>query len=63
MVAVGLAKLPKGSQIASFTAMMQDPSGVNTFVEDMKYAQEEAKRRRSGMWRYGDVGEYDDDDM
>ena len=63
MTAVGLAKLPKASQIASFLALMQDPSGVNKFADDMKYAQDEARRRRSGMWRYGDVGDYDDDGM
>ena len=62
LVSVGLAKLPKRSEIASLSAMMENPSGVEKFAMDLGVAQDEAKRRRSGMWRYGDVGEYDDDD-
>jgi len=36
------------------------PSAAQT-VEQLKEAQEVARKERLGMWRYGDVGDSDDE--
>lgn len=58
----GLAKVQKQSEIAALSGRVQNESTVKDFAAELMVAQEEAKKTRRGIWRYGDVGEYDDDE-
>jgi len=62
LVLAGLAKVQKQSEVSALVERMQDGSAVNEFAAELLSAQEEAKKTRRGIWRYGDVGDYDDDD-
>lgn len=59
MVEEGLARLSK--QADGVISKLGKSSAVN-LVEEMKEAQELARRGRIGMWRYGDVADSDDED-
>ena len=41
---------------------MADSNLVVKLAADLAVAQEAARRDRVGMWRYGDIGEDDDED-
>jgi len=62
LVLAGLAKVQKQSEVSALVEKMQDGSAINELVAELLSAQEEAKKARRGIWRYGDVGDYDDDD-
>lgn len=62
IVSAGLARVAKGPAVANMAARMLDSTEVLKLAADLNVAQEAARRSRSGMWRYGDIPDEDDDD-
>jgi staphylococcal nuclease domain-containing protein 1 len=62
LVSAGLALVAKPAAVQSITMRMVDPSAVMKLASDLSVAQEMARKSHEGMWRYGDVGDDDDDD-
>lgn len=64
LVSDGLARVAKPAAVSALAARMADDG--NTVVKlaaDLNVAQEAARKSRSGMWRYGDIGDDDDDEL
>jgi len=59
LVSEGLARVSKDA--ALLASRMVDGSGVMRLADELKVAQDSARRSRVGMWRYGDVGDDDDE--
>lgn len=62
LISAGLARVDKPSAAQNMASRMTDGSAVVKLAADLNVAQETARRCRAGMWRYGDIGEDDDDD-
>jgi staphylococcal nuclease domain-containing protein 1 len=61
LVSAGLARVAKPYVAKSFAARMKDGSAVLKLAADLNVAQESARKSHAGMWRYGDVGDDDED--
>jgi staphylococcal nuclease domain-containing protein 1 len=64
LVSEGLARVAKQANIDLLASKMSD--GGNSVVElaaELNVAQDEARKSRYGMWRYGDVGDDDPDQI
>eukprot|EP00529_Nitzschia_sp_RCC80_P041560 CAMPEP_0113522986 /NCGR_PEP_ID=MMETSP0014_2-20120614/45476_1 /TAXON_ID=2857 /ORGANISM="Nitzschia sp." /LENGTH=953 /DNA_ID=CAMNT_0000421069 /DNA_START=13 /DNA_END=2874 /DNA_ORIENTATION=- /assembly_acc=CAM_ASM_000159 len=61
LVSAGLARVEKPYAAKNMAARMSDGSAVVKLAADLNVAQETARRTRAGMWRYGDIGDDDDD--
>lgn len=61
LIAGGLARVAKQPSIDVLTSRMVDGSVVTKLASDLQAAEDAARKSRSGMWRYGDVGDDDDD--
>ncbi|KAG7367213.1 staphylococcal nuclease-like protein [Nitzschia inconspicua] len=61
LVSSGLARVapPKAAKILA--GRMADGSSVLKLAADLNVAQETARKTRAGMWRYGDIGDDDED--
>lgn len=62
IVSAGLARVAKGPAVQNMASRMLDSTEVLKLAADLNVAQEAARRSRSGMWRYGDIPDEDDDD-
>lgn len=62
LVVAGHARAAKQPAVNAMVAKMVDGNNVASLAADLAVAQEEARKSRSGMWRYGDIGD-DDEEM
>lgn len=63
LVAEGLARVAKPASVDALVSRMIDGSAVVKLADDLNLSQETARKSRSGMWRYGDIGDEDPDDI
>jgi staphylococcal nuclease domain-containing protein 1 len=63
LVSAGLARVPKAFVVNTFARRMVDGSAVVKLAAELNVAQETARKSRSGMWRYGDIGDDDDEEI
>uniref|UniRef100_A0A7S1V294 TNase-like domain-containing protein n=1 Tax=Grammatophora oceanica TaxID=210454 RepID=A0A7S1V294_9STRA len=61
LVSDGLARVAKKAAVDALVSRMVDGNSVVKLAAELNVAQEAARKTRSGMWRYGDVGDDDDD--
>jgi staphylococcal nuclease domain-containing protein 1 len=61
MIGAGLARMAKPAAVDALSARMADSNAVVKLAADLNVSLEAARRSRSGMWRYGDVGDDDDE--
>jgi len=62
LVTAGLARAIKERDLNMLTSKMIDGSSTRKLFNDLSLAQDSARKRREGMWRYGDVGDDDEQD-
>mmetsp|Transcript_40687 Transcript_40687/g.49521 ORF Transcript_40687/g.49521 Transcript_40687/m.49521 type:complete len:938 (+) Transcript_40687:162-2975(+) len=62
LVAAGLARVVKGKEINNLTVRVVDDSNIVKLFNALGVGQEAARKRREGMWRYGDIGEDDEEE-
>jgi staphylococcal nuclease domain-containing protein 1 len=62
LVSAGLARAPKPMDVETVTSKMIDGQIIVSLADDLKAAQDDARKSRTGMWRYGDVGDEDEDE-
>lgn len=62
LISAGLARVEKPVAVQALAANMVNGSSVIKLAADLNVAQEVARRARAGMWRYGDIGDEDDDE-
>mmetsp|Transcript_779 Transcript_779/g.1181 ORF Transcript_779/g.1181 Transcript_779/m.1181 type:complete len:620 (+) Transcript_779:2513-4372(+) len=62
LVAAGYARAAKKSEVDLLTAAMADTNNLVRLTANIAVAQEEARKSRAGMWRYGDIGDEDEDE-
>eukprot|EP00980_Cylindrotheca_fusiformis_P001425 scaffold345_cov134-Cylindrotheca_fusiformis.AAC.36 len=63
LVSAGLARAAKPGVAKSMASRAVDGSPILKLAEDLSNAQEAARRNRAGMWRYGDIGDDDDEEI
>ncbi|GKY92183.1 hypothetical protein MPSEU_000189600 [Mayamaea pseudoterrestris] len=63
MIAEGLARVGKKDAFEAIASRMADKTSLTSLMEDLTKAQTAARRARTGMWRYGDVGDDDPADI
>jgi len=63
IVEAGLGRVSKRNDINSLKYKMKDSKSLVSLVGELNAAQDKARKSRSGMWRYGDVGDDDDDEV
>jgi len=63
LVTEGLARAGKQTSIDLLTCRLLNSNSLVKLAADLKVAEESARRTRSGMWRYGDVGDEDPDEL
>lgn len=61
MISTGLARAAKQSSADVLQARVADPNAVVQLAADLQASQDAARRDRAGMWRYGDVGDDDEE--
>ena len=62
LVADGLARVMKKKEYYAIINKLVNPESSTDFADDLTAAEESARRSRTGMWRYGDVGDDDEED-
>lgn len=62
LVAAGLARVAKQPMVDMITTRMVDGNPVVELAAELNVAQDAARKKRCGMWRYGDIGD-DDEEM
>jgi len=62
LITDGLARVAKPAAVQALAANMVDGSSVIKLAADLNVAQEVARKSRTGMWRYGDIGDDDEDE-
>jgi len=63
MVAAGYGRAAKQSEVNALVASMVNGNSIVKLAAGLSVAQDEARKTRSGMWRYGDIGDEDPDDI
>lgn len=61
LISAGLARVAPPAMVKALSYRVVDKSSVIKLAADLNVAQESARKSRSGMWRYGDIGEDDDE--
>jgi len=61
LISAGLARVAKQEAVNSLAGRVVDRNPILDLSATLNVAQERARKTRSGMWRYGDVGDEDDD--
>jgi staphylococcal nuclease domain-containing protein 1 len=61
LIAAGFARVAKPSVIEALVSRMVDGQSVIKLAADLNVAQESARKSRVGIWRYGDIGDEDDE--
>ncbi len=62
LIAEGLARVSKKKEIEALSELMLSGQGLTDFVQELSAAEEGARKYRVGMWRYGDVGDDDEEE-
>jgi staphylococcal nuclease domain-containing protein 1 len=62
LVSEGLARVPTSTAVENLASRMANTNAVMSLAAALNVAQEAARNSRSGIWRYGDIGEDDPDD-
>lgn len=62
LITAGLARVAKPAAVQALAANMVDGSPVSKLAANLNVAQEVARKSRAGMWRYGDIGDEDEDE-
>jgi staphylococcal nuclease domain-containing protein 1 len=62
LVSAGLARCAKQSIVSDIETRMVNSNVLVSLAAELSLAQDAARKTRSGMWRYGDVGDDDEDD-
>lgn len=62
LISAGLARIAKPFAVRALANSMVDGSTVMKLAAELGAAQESARRSRTGMWRYGDIGDDDEDE-
>jgi staphylococcal nuclease domain-containing protein 1 len=62
LVSLGLARVAKQTDVASMQTKMVDPNSALELAAELQSSLEIARKSRIGMWRYGDIGDDDDDE-
>lgn len=63
LVSNGLARVAKQAEVDLLSSKMIDSNSVVALAAELNVAQEAARKSRTGIWRYGDIGDDDDHDM
>lgn len=63
LVSAGLARVAKASVAKTMASRVVDGSNVLKLAAELNVAQDGARRSRAGMWRYGDIGDDDDEEV
>lgn len=63
LISEGLARVGNKAAADAMASRMIDSNAAVKLVAELNVAEETARRTRSGMWRYGDVGDEDPDDL
>ena len=61
MIALGLARVAPYGTVNALARAVKDGSSVKKLASELGAMQEKARKSRVGMWRYGDVGDDDDE--
>ena len=61
LVSSGLALKAKKVDVDAMMAKMIDSNSIVKLSADISAAQDSARKNRTGMWRYGDIGEEDEE--
>lgn len=62
MIADGLARVMKKKEYFGLLNKVVNADGLMDFAGDLNAAEETARKSRIGMWRYGDVGDDDEEE-
>ena len=62
LVSNGLARAAKPVVVEMMQTRMIDSNSIVKLAADLEVAQEAARRSRTGIWRYGDVGDDDEEE-
>lgn len=62
LISAGLARVAKPAAVQALAGSMVNGSSVIKLAADLNVAQEVARKTRTGMWRYGDIGDDDEDE-
>jgi len=62
LISAGLARVAKPAAAQALAANMVNGSSIIKLAADLNVAQEGARRSRTGMWRYGDIGDDDEEE-
>jgi staphylococcal nuclease domain-containing protein 1 len=62
LVSAGLARVAKQPMVDVLTSRMVNGNPVVELAAELNVAQDAARKKRCGMWRYGDIGD-DDEEM
>ena len=61
LIGAGLARVAKSPAVEALAARMVDGSVISQLAGQLQEMEQVARKSRSGMWRYGDVGDDDED--
>merc|ERR1712183_678269 len=61
LIASGMGRTAKKQDLDIMISRMADANKALEYLADLTVKQEEARKGRNGMWRYGDVGEDDEE--
>ncbi|GAX13294.1 staphylococcal nuclease domain-containing protein 1 [Fistulifera solaris] len=61
LIELGLARVAKPPVVDALASRMANPATITKLASDLNVSQETARRARVGMWRYGDVGDDDEE--
>jgi len=62
LVGAGLARVPKPMEVKALARSAKRADEVLKLAKTLNDLQEKARKTRSGMWRYGDIGDDDEDE-
>lgn len=62
LVSNGLARVAKPAAVEIMKTRMIDGNSVVKLAADLQVSQEFARKSRTGIWRYGDIGDDDDEE-
>lgn len=61
LISAGLARVAKQPAVDAIASRMVDVNEWTELAAELNAAQDAARRSRSGMWRYGDIGDEDEE--
>jgi len=62
LVEAGLARVPKAMEVKTLARSAKNADEVLTLAKSLNKLADEARKSRSGMWRYGDIGDDDEEE-